>query len=225
MFHTHEEYPDYLFTEDGRTFSLHQNRFLLTRINANGYETISLNNKDGDQKWLRVHRLVAQIFIPNPENKPEVNHKDTNKLNNHKDNLEWVTSKENKEHAISNGLYESMRENSPNVILTKEQVHAICRLIQDGRRNKDIAEMFGVHKDTISSIKIKRLWTDISSQYSFTVKRQERKSEKTVRSICEMLANNHTSEEVASTLSIDVREIRRIKRREIFSSISCEYKF
>lgn len=60
--------------------------------------------KNNKQCTVYVHRLVAQLFIPNPDNKPEVNHKDGNRLNPHHSNLEWCTSLENKIHAIQTGL-------------------------------------------------------------------------------------------------------------------------
>lgn len=68
-----------------------------------GYYRVQLCKNDSIEKAL-VHRLVAQAFIPNPKNKPQVNHIDGNKLNNHISNLEWTTVSENAQHAIVTGL-------------------------------------------------------------------------------------------------------------------------
>ena len=76
---------------------------LTIRTSINGYKRVKVY-KDGVRKTVSVHRLVAQAFIPNKENKPQVNHKDGNKANNHVDNLEWATAKENILHSVSNGL-------------------------------------------------------------------------------------------------------------------------
>ena len=68
---------------------------ILTNINNNmGYEYVRLKDKNESKKFY-IHRLVAQAFIPNPNNKKEVNHIDCNPLNNRVDNLEWVSHKEN----------------------------------------------------------------------------------------------------------------------------------
>lgn len=68
---------------------------------SNGYKVAHLY-KNGVQKNFSVHRLVGEAFIPNPENKPCINHKDENKLNNHVNNLEWVTQKENANYGTKN---------------------------------------------------------------------------------------------------------------------------
>lgn len=70
----------------------------------NGYLCVNLS-RGGKYKIYRVHRLVAETFIPNPDHLPQVNHKDCNKMNNHIDNLEWCTQQENIRHAVRNGLY------------------------------------------------------------------------------------------------------------------------
>lgn len=73
-----------------------------------GYERAVLHTK-GHRTQFLVHRLVAGAFIPNPENKPEVNHKNGIKTDNRAENLEWVTSSENKIHGFRNGLYTPKR--------------------------------------------------------------------------------------------------------------------
>jgi len=73
------------------------------RTQKNGYCYIGLSIKDKEKVFL-IHRLVAISFIPNIHNKPQVNHKDGNKLNNYVKNLEWCTELENKQHAKINGL-------------------------------------------------------------------------------------------------------------------------
>ena len=77
-------------------------KILKQRI-EDGYLVIT-SGKRPHRKKLRVHRLIALTFIPNPQNKPEVNHIDGNKQNNHYANLEWCTRKENAEHASLNRL-------------------------------------------------------------------------------------------------------------------------
>ena len=84
-----EDFEGYKITKDGRVWSEITGIWKSTSV-INGYENVSLRNRQ-----MAVHRLVAQTFISNPENKPYVNHIDSNKRNNKVTNLEWVTQKEN----------------------------------------------------------------------------------------------------------------------------------
>jgi hypothetical protein len=87
----------------GRVKSLKCGNLLSDRLTDRGYNTAVLY-LNGKPKTFKVHRLVAFAFIDNKENKPFINHKDGNKLNNRIDNLEWVTHSENIRHAYSMGL-------------------------------------------------------------------------------------------------------------------------
>lgn len=113
-----------------------------------GYVRVSLNN--GKANTCLVHRLVAEAFIPNPENKPEVNHIDGNKQNNCISNLEWVTRGENVRHSIETGLKIKITDE---VILQRkisgEKFKRFCR--SKGLTQKDVSNILGISLPTVQA--------------------------------------------------------------------------
>lgn len=107
-----------------------------------------MRHRKGNYKG--VHRIVAQAFIPNPENKPQVNHIDFNKENNRVTNLEWCTQFENNRHTVNHGRKYT--------ILRKEDVLFIR---SSPLKQKELAEMFKVHWRTIQEVQYKNLWKSI----------------------------------------------------------------
>lgn len=112
----------YLVSNMGDIKSLKTGRLLKQSINRNGYCIVGVYNRESHgTKHLRVHRLVADAFIPNPQNKSDVNHINGDKKDNRIENLEWVTRSENIKHAFKTGLRkttEKQRENGKKVIWT-----------------------------------------------------------------------------------------------------------
>ena len=102
-----------------------------------------------------VHRLVAEKYIPNPENKPQVNHKDGNKLNNHVDNLEWMTNLENRKHALDNRLH-LQGEDCPWSKLTSSDVSFIRSHPEIDEW--DLADILRVSATTIRDVRKYRSW-------------------------------------------------------------------
>lgn len=85
-----KDHPHYLVSNKGNVYSEYKGGLLKQMKDAYGYSQVNLNRRSK-----KVHRLVAEAFIPNPDKLPEVNHKDEDKNNNQVDNLEWCTSKYN----------------------------------------------------------------------------------------------------------------------------------
>lgn len=116
-----KEYNDYLITTDGKIFSLKTMKFLKLNKTSAGYPQVQLFNDQGN-KYFLIHRLVAEAYLSNIENKRCVNHIDGVKDNNILFNLEWATYSENQKHANDTGL--------------KIITHSILKALSDGgKRN------------------------------------------------------------------------------------------
>lgn len=169
----------YLVSSKGRVKSLERYRertdrvrmkikdkVLKLRFSDDGYLKVDLT-RGGKRKTFLVHRLVAVAFIPNPENKPKVNHIDGKKNNNEASNLEWSTTSENIKHAYATGLINTSKfkgEGNVNSKLSEMQI----KYIRDNYipRDKDfgmkaLGLKFGVSQNAISKIINRKTWKEV----------------------------------------------------------------
>lgn len=161
----------YQINDFGRIFTkrrlvgnqIYYGRELIPQITKDGYLKVTLS-KDGESKKFYLHRLVAIQFLDNPDNLPQVNHIDGNKLNNQVSNLEWCTKQENQNHAVRTGLMQR-GQNRPSAKLTEEQVLEIYKL-KGILKAQDIAKQYGVSKNTINCILRGSKWNYLYKQYS-----------------------------------------------------------
>lgn len=150
----------YAVTEDGRIWNHKRKIFMKYHPDADGYLTFR-PSRDGRYSYLKIHRIVAKAFVPNPENKPQVNHLDGDKTNNHASNLEWCTAKENMHHAIRTGLIRQDGDQHVNAKLTREEVLTIRNRLVEGCSHRSLAIQHGVTIGTISNIKTKRRYANV----------------------------------------------------------------
>lgn len=152
-----------------------------------GYMTVRLRNGKVLKKCIRVHTLVALAFLPEREvtGRKEVNHKDGNKHNNRLDNLEWVSSLENTQHAVRTGLMDTKGSKHINAKLTDAQVLEIRKLYHT-TIHKDIAIQFGICSRQVGDIINGVNWShlpleDYSQREKPKVRRNERMPVKLIR--------------------------------------------
>lgn len=156
------EYHGYLVSDSGLITRKNSTELQQTKLHKRGYVLchISINGK---KSWRLLHRIVATVFIPNPENKPQVNHIDGNKQNNNVSNLEWVTNSENRQHAVNNALISFGDKLSKK--LDSNLVKEIKKLYVKGSHkfgSYELAKKFGVSPSMILHIVSGEAWKSVN---------------------------------------------------------------
>lgn len=160
-------YETYFVTSEGNVFNTNYHSTKQTqqlKYDLSGkskcYKRVTLC-KNSITKRFVIHRLVALAFIPNPFNKPQVNHIDGNPSNNNMENLEWCTQSENMKHAFRTGL---QTPNITNTKLTTEDIPLIFEMRKQGLTHKEISLNFDVNRKCIGDVLNKKTWTNTTKE-------------------------------------------------------------
>lgn len=170
LIYNNSEYDTLEINECGDLRNKKTQKMYKSSVTGSGYlgVCVSLGSRE-NKKLFKIHKCVASTFIENPENKPYVNHKDGNKLNNNVDNLEWVTESENVKHANKMGLrdYATISgEKHKFSKLTKDDVLYIRHTYKSNdkkRGGRALSRKFNVSKETIRDIIHRNSWKHIGT--------------------------------------------------------------
>lgn len=157
----------YIANSDGTVFSTAKSKKgkLLkpsrcsSRSSSNYYTRVEICKDDGTYEKVMLHRLIATVFVPNPDNKPCVNHINGIKSDNRVENLEWCTYSENTQHAKENNLLNPPKgTRNAFSVLSETEAKDVVYLIKQGKTNKEIAESMEIKTRQVSSIRNKKNW-------------------------------------------------------------------
>ena len=200
--------PNYFVSSYGRVFNTKTNQFI-NPIDSGGSLTLSLRTIDGKQKF-RLHRLVMMCFKPiENSNSYDIKHLDGNKFNNNIDNLVWISRSDNMKLSFKNGGSREhlILENSPQATLTNNEVHIICKLLEQRKSYPEICEEIGKECDStmrrkISEIKCGTTWKEISHNYN--IPKSSRNDSKftleQAESICEQIQNGLLNSDILKNI-------------------------
>lgn len=189
----------------------------------NGYFKVTLQGNGSPESFF-VHRLVAELFVPNPESLPVVHHKDGDTSNNKSENLEWVSRKKNTRRAVTNGEYKTGEEHHRSQ-LTKENVLDIRRMYYTtGYTQKDLADEFGVTRSNISSIVTGRTWTSVAQKDNYPTGKTRESGVKLTEDDVLMIRREFESgdascEELADLLDVTTQTVKNVVRGDTWSHI------
>lgn len=212
----------YEISNEGRVKSLervdcrgqHRKEMVLKMsLNSDKYGIYTLS-KDRHSVTRKSHRLVAQAFIENPNNFPDVNHIDGNKLNNNIENLEWVTVKQNIDHAVKLGLRNSKGVHNYGCILEEKQV---LEIYKSNSSCSVLSKIYGVSKLAINRIKIGKTWGHITG-HKYIQKRPSTFLDKEI--VLKIFNSGLTPRELSKKINIPEGVIAMIKRGQTYSKIT-----
>lgn len=179
-------------------------------ISKTGYLSLRINI-NGVGRTCKSHRLIAQVFIPNPNKLPQVNHIDGNKLNNALSNLEWVTNRQNSIHAWDTGLMPlQYGEKASKSKLNKRQVLVIAN---SGKSDNELAATYKVHSSTINNIRCGKTWRQ-------TTGKNRKYKEVNTETIINIFKTQGKDEELSKLFGYSRQYINSIKRGAIHSGIT-----
>ena len=202
-------------------------------ISNSGYYMMTIKVDETIRKLCTAHRLVAIAFIPNPENKEQVNHKNGKKTINWVGNLEWNTPVENMQHAVTIGLLDIKGDKHPESVYSEQQIRKVCEMLEDINNTPAmISKATGVSDDMIFRIREKTTWTHISCEYNipkinFNTEYNSQRNIYTVdqiKEVCNMLENiKNSMSYISSVTGVNTSTISDIASGRRHQEISNKY--
>ena len=208
-------YPNYAVDEKGNVFSFLSHRFLKNSLSSTSKSLrVNLYDWDSKPKTVEIHRLVAEMFIPNPDGCLVVNHIDGNRSNNHVSNLEWCSHEHNSVHAVRTGLSKARS-------LDEATVTNLLSMMEEGYRNVDLAEITGIDYHVIAKIRqganYRHLWENFeipSKKHAISIA--------TVLKIKQLLADGYFIEEITKQVKVSRPVVKDIRDGVRFKHVSLE---
>lgn len=209
------EPTDYFVAKNGDVFSFKSLKEIKSYITSGGYENIDIRVRGKIIKKGK-HQMVAETYIPNPENKPTVNHKNGDKSNNDFDNLEWATHSEQLLHAYENELRIPVAgEDVHFSVRNNAQIEEACKLLSEGISMTEVYELTGVPVKDLSAIRNGKIWKSISCKYEFPISKYPQfKGERfgLRDDIEKLILGGHTNREICDMID-DLEQTPKIRKK------------